>query len=214
MSEWAKEFPYLPNWATFICRLSSSPQRYKDLLPSPIIESDRLEYTRALYWLLAHDLIIQVHEYVRVVATRSTKQKAIADLASERRAKHFRLEQPNGGPNISTGLAGTARNDTEDTDDTAEVELDAHPDDKDFLDDLKDSIIERPGKASPAQSRCLKIIIKDKDENARKRFAMCMAYFDGKYTLEEIQYHSRLDRRDIRRVLKDFKEDLIVFLHP
>lgn len=35
-----------------------------------------------------------------------------------------------------------------------------------------------------------------------------MAYFDGKHSLEEIQFITGLERRDVRRLLTDFKEDV------
>lgn len=155
MSEWTSEFPFLPNFATFISRISAEPVPYRKFLPSPILESDRQEYTRALYWLLAHDLVIQAHEYVRIIATVKVKQAAKEDYDHERSEHRDRRQQtPEGG------------------DDFADGEFDAQRDDKGFLDDEHDAIIDRPGKASPSQARCLKVILRNRDEASRKRFAM------------------------------------------
>lgn len=157
MSEWSSEFPYLPNFATFISRISAEPVPYRKFLPTPILESDRQEYTRALYWLLAHDLVIQAHEYVRIIATVKTKRAAKEDYEHERASAREMQEQPL------------------EHDDFPEGEFDAQRDDKGFLDDGHDAVIDRPGKASPSQARCLKVILRNGDEASRKRFAMWVA---------------------------------------
>lgn len=93
MSMWRKQFPFLPNWATFISHISSSPQPYRRLFPTNATQSDREEYTRALYWLLAHDLVIQAHEYVRIIATAKIKARALQDLQEEKENKKKRRKE-------------------------------------------------------------------------------------------------------------------------
>lgn len=73
--------------------MSSSPQPYRRLFPANATQSDREEYTRALYWLLAHDLVIQAHEYVRIVATAKIKARALQDLADEKEEKKKRRKE-------------------------------------------------------------------------------------------------------------------------
>jgi hypothetical protein len=73
--------------------MSSSPQAYRRLFPANATQSDREEYTRALYWLLAHDLVIQAHEYVRIVATSQIKARALQDLADEKEEKKKRRRE-------------------------------------------------------------------------------------------------------------------------
>lgn len=93
ISTWRREFPFLPSWPTFISHISSSPQPYRRLFPANATQSDREEYTRALYWLLAHDLVIQAHEYVRIVATAKIKARALQDLTEEKEAKKKRRKE-------------------------------------------------------------------------------------------------------------------------
>lgn len=93
ISTWRREVPFLPSWPTFISHISSSPQPYRRLFPANATQSDREEYTRALYWLLAHDLVIQAHEYVRIVATAKIKARALQDLTEEKEAKKKRRKE-------------------------------------------------------------------------------------------------------------------------
>lgn len=93
ISTWRREFPFLPSWPTFISHISSSPQPYRRLFPANATQSDREEYTRALYWLLAHDLVIQAHEYVRIVATAKIKVRALQDLTEEKENKKKRRKE-------------------------------------------------------------------------------------------------------------------------
>jgi hypothetical protein len=93
ISTWRREFPFLPSWPTFISHISSSPQPYRRLFPANATQSDREEYTRALYWLLAHDLVIQAHEYVRIVATAKIKARALQDLKDEKEEKKKRRKE-------------------------------------------------------------------------------------------------------------------------
>ena len=73
--------------------MSSSPQPYRRLFPANATQSDREEYTRALYWLLAHDLVIQAHEYVRIIATAKIKARALQDLTNEKEEKKRRRKE-------------------------------------------------------------------------------------------------------------------------
>jgi hypothetical protein len=173
---WAKEFPSLPSWPTFISRISATPQPYRRLIPQfngEIVLSDREEYTRALYWLISHDLVVQAHDHVKIVATKATK------LGEE------------------------------------------------FLNDPQESFIHKPKKPSSAENRCLKIIMRDKDLEWQRRFAQyvscrnpayvfsmsasfsrCLTCFDGKMTLDAMQYETGLRRNYIRDLLTVFKEDV------
>ena len=93
VTTWRSEFPFLPSWPTFISHMSSSPQPYRRLFPANATQSDREEYTRALYWLLAHDLVIQAHEYVRIIATAKIKARALQDLTDEKEEKKKRRKE-------------------------------------------------------------------------------------------------------------------------
>lgn len=73
--------------------MSSCPQPYRRLFPANATQSDREEYTRALYWLLAHDLVIQAHEYVRIIATAKIKARALQDLTDEKEEKKKRRKE-------------------------------------------------------------------------------------------------------------------------
>jgi hypothetical protein len=81
MAEWHQEFPTLPSFDAFFSKLSSSIQPYRKLIPNDTFAAERTTYERALYWLLEQDLVVQLHTYVRMVA--SAKVKGIA------RQRHF-----------------------------------------------------------------------------------------------------------------------------
>jgi hypothetical protein len=241
---WAKEFPSLPSWPTFISRISAAPQPYRRLIPQfngEIVLSDREEYTRALYWLISHDLVVQAHDHVKIVATKATKQKARKELDRERTLKRLAKERDPTGrrasvPESLMGDRSKVANETESIVETASTDdsLDISEEDFDesklgeeFLNDPQESFIHKPKKPSSAENRCLKIIMRDKDLEWQRRFAQyvscrnpaflfslsasfsrCLTCFDGKMTLDAMQYETGLRRNYIRDLLTVFKEDV------
>ena len=185
-AEWAKEFPTLPSWPTFIGRISASPQPYRKLIPQidgGIRLADREEYTRALYWLISHGLVIQAHDHVKIVATKETKEKASRELEEERKARSIsrdlrrtrRASLPESLFNDRTRFDAeiASRDETSSTDsgEISEEDFDENELREDFLNDGQESFIHRPSKPSSAEDRCLRIIMRDKDTEWQRRFA-------------------------------------------
>ncbi len=165
------------------------------------MDNDRQEYTRALYWLLANDLLIQAHEYVRVVARAEIKAKAkqqliadtnirqrerFAEAEAKRRASHGNssggetplstlstLPSENSTVAFPTAPPSSDRlNQCAGTNLSPADEAGANKDGPGFLKDPQAAIIDKPGKPSPAESRCLRIIRDQKDEKWQKYFTM------------------------------------------
>jgi hypothetical protein len=184
--EWAKEFPTLPSWPTFIGQISASPQPYRKLIPQingEIRLADREEYTRALYWLISHGLVIQAHDHVKIVATKETKEKASRELEEERKARRVsrelrlrrRASLPEGLLQHRTksddDLAAEGDGSSTDSGEISEEDFDENELREDFLNDGQESFIHRPSKPSSAEDRCLRIIMRDKDAEWQRRFA-------------------------------------------
>jgi hypothetical protein len=185
-TEWAKEFPGLPSWPSFISRISASPQPYRKLIPQyagEITLADREEYTRALYWLISHGLVIQAHEHVKIVATKETKDKARRELEEERRLKKLakeartrkRISLPESllgdRPRIADEIEQLSDESVFNSPDLSEEDFDETEAREDFLKDSQESFIHRPDKPSSAEDRCLRIIMRDKDVERQRRFA-------------------------------------------
>ncbi|KAJ9110438.1 hypothetical protein QFC19_001564 [Naganishia cerealis] len=201
------------------------------LFPANATQSDREEYTRALYWLLAHDLVIQAHEYVRIIATAKMKSRALQDLREEkenkkkRRKERRELREAQAQAPIQkqkTPITGTSMKApdplthppelTTDSSDDSDREF-GNKDGEDYLSNGIEAVIERPGRPSSGEARCLKMMTQEKEENWQKKFNICAEYFNGRTSIEEMQYKTGLDRRDIRQVLNLFKEEVRLQCH-
>ncbi|KAJ9107467.1 hypothetical protein QFC21_000920 [Naganishia friedmannii] len=212
--------------------LSSLDPMLPRLFPTNATQSDREEYTRALYWLLAHDLVIQAHEYVRIIATAKIKARALRDLQEEKENKKKRRKeqremrealaqaqaQKQKTPTTSTSRkasdpSASAPELAFPTSDDSDQEFD-NKDGEDYLSNGGEAVIERPGRPSSGEARCLKMMTQGKEENWQKKFNICAEYFNGRTSIEEMQYKTGLDRRDIRQVLTLYKEELVTFIHP
>lgn len=176
----------MPSWPSFISQISASPQPYRKLIPQQTGEitlADREEYTRALYWLISHGLVIQAHEHVKIVATKETKEKARRELQDDRRLKLLAKEgRARKRISLPESLAGSRPKATEEfgqlsdesllnSPDLSEEDFDETEAREDFLDDSQESFIHRPDKPSSAEDRCLRIIMRDKDTERQRRFA-------------------------------------------
>lgn len=170
-----------------MARLSASPIAYRRLIPQQGENpSDREEWTRALYWLVSHDLVIQSHDHYRIIITREVKEKAWKELQKERLLKKLEKEkQVRRRASLSVNSAigagdlqlsesqhiGGTENDSESSA-LSEDDFGEGKNGEDFFSDLSESFIQRPGSTSSAENRCLQIIMQDKDEEKRRRFAM------------------------------------------
>lgn len=177
----------MPSWPAFIGQISASPQPYRKLIPQTDGEirlADREEYTRALYWLISHGLVIQAHDHVKIVATKETKEKASRELEEERKARHvsrgLRLRRRASLPESllhhrtkSDDDLAAARGDASSSDsgEISEEDFDENELREDFLNDGQESFIHRPSKPSSAEDRCLRIIMRDKEPEWQRRFA-------------------------------------------
>lgn len=160
--------------------------------------SDREDYTRALYWLISHDLVIQAHAHVKVLATRETKARARKELEQERLLKRLSREtntKRRGSlpethlgerPHLLDLALQAEQGDSSDSfhpptptgnpivDESLNLSEEDFDEDKlgeEFLNDLRESFIHRPKKPSSAENRCLKIIMQDKEKVWQRRFA-------------------------------------------
>lgn len=176
----------MPSWPTFIGRISASPQPYRKLIPQldgEIRLADREEYTRALYWLISHGLVIQAHDHVKIVATKETKEKASRELEEERKARYvsreLRLKRRasldeslfNDRTKPEEDSANRGDVSSSDSGEISEEDFDENELREDFLNDGQESFIHRPSKPSSAEDRCLRIIMRDKDTEWQRRFA-------------------------------------------
>lgn len=189
-AEWAKEFPTLPPWPSFISRISASPVPYRRLLPdSGENPSEREEWTRALYWLLSHDLVIQTHDHFKVIVNQEIKEKARKEVYSEELLKRLEKEKElrrkaSVSASMTTSLEslmleGESREDGTGNDESDSQSVAISEDDfvegkteEEFFNDRLESFLHRPGRASSAENRCLQIIMAEKDEEWRRKFAM------------------------------------------
>ncbi len=71
MANWAATFPHLPSFDAFMSQLSTTTLALHRQTPA-----ERDAHEQALAWLLEHDLVIQIHTYIRVFA--SAKVKTVA----------------------------------------------------------------------------------------------------------------------------------------
>ncbi|EIW66106.1 hypothetical protein TREMEDRAFT_35553 [Tremella mesenterica DSM 1558] len=84
-TQFSRLFPTLPSLPYLLSLLSSSPGPFRDIIP--MTRPARPEYLRALVWLLAHDLVVQLHTRARIVATPEVKLEAWKRLWYRRRAR-------------------------------------------------------------------------------------------------------------------------------
>lgn len=64
--------------------------------------------------------------------------------------------------------------------DDSDAEFD-NKDGEDYLANGVEAVIERPGRPSSGEARCLKIITQDQEENWQKKFNMCVVCFYAKF---------------------------------
>ncbi|ORY33121.1 nitrogen permease regulator of amino acid transport activity 3-domain-containing protein [Naematelia encephala] len=70
------------------------------------------------------------------------------------------------------------------------------------------SFIFKPGRAQKDEMRWLRIIRETADELTASKFDLCVQYFDGVTTFEEVAYRTGLGRRELERLLQTFKDDV------
>ncbi|KAJ9479479.1 Nitrogen permease regulator 3 [Pseudozyma hubeiensis] len=77
-----------------------------------------------------------------------------------------------------------------------------------------DSLIVEPARASRRENEYIATMVENKDANTTKLFFRLLPYLNGKHTIDEIEYRVGMRRRDIRRLLKTFREFIVTFMHP
>lgn len=100
---WSTRFPTLPPLPSYLARLSSSLTQF-----STLCRKDQREVCLdALFWLLRHQIVIQMHVRLRLIAVESAKRRA-AELRNIERAKieEWRRRRRT----VATGLRSTQSN--------------------------------------------------------------------------------------------------------
>lgn len=73
------------------------------------------------------------------------------------------------------------------------------------------TFILRPARAVKEEMRWLRVIREGADEVWASKFDLCVQYFDGATSFEEISYRTGLRMREIDWIVKLFKEDVSMF---
>lgn len=80
--------------------------------------------------------------------------------------------------------------------------------DKSEIPNFEGSFILRPARAVKEEARWLRVIREGADEVWASKFDLCVQYFDGATSFEEISYRTGLRLREIEWIVKLFKEDV------
>ncbi|KDQ18776.1 hypothetical protein BOTBODRAFT_170785 [Botryobasidium botryosum FD-172 SS1] len=80
--------------------------------------------------------------------------------------------------------------------------------------DLTPSLIPDPARATALERRWMDTMAVDKEPSVSRRFKKLAPFFDGKHTTNEILHRTDMSKRDVREVLHQFEDYLLVFLHP
>ncbi|TYJ54856.1 hypothetical protein B9479_004447 [Cryptococcus floricola] len=88
-----------------------------------------------------------------------------------------------------------------------------HPS-KNEIPSFESSFIFKPARAQKDEARWLRVIRGRADEVWASKFDLCVQYFDGVTTFEEITYRTGLQRKELEKILQLYSGDVVTFVHP
>lgn len=98
--------------------------------------------------------------------------------------------------------------------DSMNFSMDSKEPTRDDVPKFEGSFIFRPARAVKEEMRWLRVIREGADEVWASKFDLCVQYFDGATSFEEISYRTGLRIREIEWIVKLFKEDVSSCLFP
>ncbi|WVN88013.1 uncharacterized protein L203_103211 [Cryptococcus depauperatus CBS 7841] len=92
--------------------------------------------------------------------------------------------------------------------------LEAEHPHKNEIPNFESTFIYKPARAQKEEARWLRVIREGADELWASKFDLCVQYFDGMTTFEEIIYRTGLPRKELEKILQLYNGDVVTFIHP
>ncbi|AOA60327.1 SEA (Seh1-associated), Npr2/3, and Iml1p complexes subunit [Komagataella phaffii CBS 7435] len=237
--EFRTKFPSLPVLSKFLSLLSTSsnkPKQISRFIPS---KDHRDLYLDAVSWLLKKGYILQLHTFLFLIISKEIKMSVEEELEREgykgfgnntqsiARPKTTETDEKLENASVTTDKVSTTSNDKETTDNTfkkdasktsSSLKVDSQPSSKQIRiiledDDNEDTILTDPLRTTFIERRWIHKCVEGKSPEVITLFYKLLRYMDGKNALEIFMQKAKVSRQDLKSLLTEVGEHIVVVRH-